>query len=459
MLSEISDILGEFRKCFSRTASFNYFVLIVFGLIVRYDFHGVTSFIRCLGVWPDYYESVLALFRSNSFRLENINRCWIHIVKKYACFPTINGCWLFVGDGVKVPKEGRRMPGAKELHQESENSSKPNRFLGHHFGVIGIIAGNARKMLCIPLMAEVQEGVKELRPLQGKTPPVVDGKEKVTVVTLMALLGCKAALYLNHPSMLILDAGYVSGEIFKMAMQFCKSGKYLGIITRGKKTFVGFEERHVNNKKKSGFIFRRSIKLFDLFVTRAKDFTTVTLPMYGKDTTVSYLCVDLYWKEFGEKIRFVLVRFSNKDILLMCSNLTWLPVDIITAYSYRFKIEVSFKNLKHQIGSFCYRFWTSAMPKLKKHYVPSIVSLPTKSKARIVQAFTAMEIFVNLSCIALGLLQIMALAKPAAVWSQYSGWLRTVRSDIPSEETVRRTVQHSFFFEFESFRETLVGMS
>ena len=322
MLSEVSDILGEFRKCFSRTASFNYFVVIVFGLIVRYDFHGVTSFIRCLGVWPDYYESVLALFRSNSFRLENINRCWIHIVKKHASFPTINGCWLFAGDGVKVPKEGRRMPGSKELHQESDNSGKPNRFCGHHFGVIGIIAGNARKMLCIPLMAEVQEGVKELRPLQGKTPPVVDGKEKVTVVTLMALLGCKAALYLNHPSMLILDAGYVSGEIFKMAMKFCESGKYLGIITRGKKTFVGFKERHVNDKKKSGF--------------------------------------------------------------------------------------------------------------------------------------TSIEIFVNFSCIALGLLQILALAKPAAVWSQYSGWLRTVRSDIPSEETVRRTVQHSFFFDFGSFKHTLL---
>ena len=36
----------------------------------------------------------------------------------------------------------------------------------------------------------------------------------------------------------------------------------------------------------------------------------------------------------------------------MCSDLTIHPQQIILAYSYRFKIEVSFKMLKHVIGSF-----------------------------------------------------------------------------------------------------------
>ena len=256
--------------------------------------------------------------------------------------------------------------------------------------------------------------------------------------------------------MLILDAGYVSGEVFKIAKKLTEAGRYLGIITRGKCTFAGFEERYDDNKKKSGFRYRKSIKLFDLFTTRAKEFITVTLPMYGKDTTVSYLCIDLYWKEFGDKIRFVLVRFSNKDILLMCSDLTWLPVDIIRAYSYRFKIEGCFKNLKQQIGSFCYHFWTSAMPKFSRHSVAVLASLLPRSKTRIVQAFNAIEVFVNLSCIAMGILQILALYSPRAVWSHYSGWLRTIHSDIPSEETVRRTVQHSFFFDFELSKDTLL---
>ncbi|MDA8337423.1 MAG: hypothetical protein M0Z41_20965 [Peptococcaceae bacterium] len=285
MLSEISDILGNFRNCFSRTASFNNFVMIVFGLIIRYDFHGVTSFIRCLGVCPDYYESVLALFRSRSFQLESITRCWIRIVAKFSNLPVINGCLLVIQDGVKVAKEARRMPGVKALHQESENSGKPSRFFGHHFGVIGILIGNIHsKMVCVPLIAEAHEGVKEQRELQKKAPPIVDGKEKVTIVTLMTLLACKAVLYLNRPAMLIADAGYVSGEIFKMAKAFCENGRYLGIIiTKGKTTFVGYRERLVDNRKKSGFSFRKSVRLFDLLTTRANDFTTVTLPVYGKD--------------------------------------------------------------------------------------------------------------------------------------------------------------------------------
>jgi len=160
MLTEISDILLNFRKCFSRTASFNNFVMIIFGLIIRYDFHGVTSFIRCLGVCPDYYESVLALFRSNSFKLESITHCWVRIVAKSPNLPVINGCLLFVQDGVKVAKEARRMPGVKALHQESENSGKPNRFFGHHFGVIGILIGNIHsKIVCIPLIADAHEGM------------------------------------------------------------------------------------------------------------------------------------------------------------------------------------------------------------------------------------------------------------------------------------------------------------
>ena len=50
----------------------------------------------------------------------------------------------------------------------------------------------------------------------------------------------------------------------------------------------------------------------------------------------------------------------------MCSDLTLSAPDIIRAYSYRFKIEVSFKVLKHLMGAFFYRFWTSAWPRIGK---------------------------------------------------------------------------------------------
>jgi hypothetical protein len=37
-------------------------------------------------------------------------------------------------------------------------------------------------------------------------------------------------------------------------------------------------------------------------------------------------------------------------------------LQIIELYGYRFKVEVTFKSLKHTIGSFFYHFWTAVLP-------------------------------------------------------------------------------------------------
>jgi len=44
----------------------------------------------------------------------------------------------------------------------------------------------------------------------------------------------------------------------------------------------------------------------------------------------------------------------------MCSDLNMSPEEIISVYSKRFKIEVTFKTVKHIIGGFCCHFWAKA---------------------------------------------------------------------------------------------------
>jgi hypothetical protein len=46
---------------------------------------------------------------------------------------------VYVGDGIKVSKEGRRMPGVKQLHQESGNVGKPEWIRGHYFSALGLL--------------------------------------------------------------------------------------------------------------------------------------------------------------------------------------------------------------------------------------------------------------------------------------------------------------------------------
>ncbi len=50
MFQFINENLEGFRKCFSREAAFQWFVIVVVGLMTRTDHLGVTSFIRELGI-------------------------------------------------------------------------------------------------------------------------------------------------------------------------------------------------------------------------------------------------------------------------------------------------------------------------------------------------------------------------------------------------------------------------
>lgn len=461
MLNELSAILLAFSSCFSRDAAFCWFVVIVFGLIVRLDFHGVTSFIRWLALEPDQYETLLHFFKASSWRLAEIQRCWANIIQKWCPLLTINRHLLMVGDGIKVSKEAKHMPGVKKLHQESENSGKPPFIFGHHFGVVGLLAGTTKNVFCVPALAEIHEGAEKLRAFQNKQPPVVEGEEKVTIVTLMLSLAASLARRLARPCMLILDAYFAVGPTFVMARECVDDHgrRLLHVITKAKDNAVGYTgpppTKQQGKRGRSPF-WGQEVKLWKQFTSRSKDFQTLTLSLYGKQVTLSYLCLDLLWKPIKEKVRFVLVQDGTEKFILMCSNLSWSPQEIILAYSYRFKIEVSFKGLKHLLGSFCYRFWTSAMPRLSKKEAVDLNGLEEAQQRLIAKTVDAIEGFVNFGCIAYGILQILALNYPQTIWSKYTGWLRTIRSEIPSEEVVRLVILKCFYYNFRDFKDTLI---
>lgn len=133
-----------------------------------------------------------------------------------------------------------------------------------------------------------------------------------------------------------------------------------------------------------------------LFAPKETKFTPTKFLLYGKKMNVSYYCVDLFWKPAKEKIRFVLVKMNGEEFILLCSHLEWAPEDIIRSYSFRFKIEVNFKELKHLLGTFCYHFWSKKMPRLskKKNVDLSKITDP-KTQKKIAQNLDTIERFVE----------------------------------------------------------------
>src|SRR5699024_4754235 len=137
MLKFIDSILKNFRSCFTRKASYQWFVSIVVGLMIRNDHLGLTSIIRDLFLYPKCYESMIHFFRSTAWSLEGLRDKWLTVVKRQAPFSYVENYTILIGDGMKQSKEARRMPGVKKLHQESEDSSKGEYIFGHLFGAIG----------------------------------------------------------------------------------------------------------------------------------------------------------------------------------------------------------------------------------------------------------------------------------------------------------------------------------
>jgi len=317
-----------------------------------------------------------------------------------------------------------------------------------------------KKIFCVPLCAELHEGVADIRQLQNKAQPVIDGRPKVSITSLMAAMGAELATTIGKRCLLVLDAYFAVGPVFVILKQVVDhSGRRLvHIVTRAKSNVVGYR----NPPPKTGAPGRPrkyglKLKLMALFETKAEAFEQATIELYGRCKTVSFLRIDLIWKPVGEQIRFVLVIDGSEKFILMSSDLTLSAPDIIRAYSYRFKIEVSFKMLKLLMGVFFYRFWTSAWPRIGKCTTSDLSTVnDPRAKSLIEQATNAIEAFANFGCIATGILQIISLNFHQTIWRKYSGWLRTVTSTVPSEEIVKSVIQQEYYHNFRFFRHTAI---
>ena len=446
MLKLIDTILQRFQCCFKRKDTFSWFVVIVMGLIVRTNLRGVSSIVGCLHLDSCHYESMIYFFRSSAFNLDDIKHQWLIIVQQYIQPVKIDGRSILIGDHIKVGKEARYMPGVKKLHQDSENVGKSEYIFGHQFGMIGILAEGPTTQ-CVPLNIDLHDGIDEINALNN------DSSEQATsetprencIVKMIRMAGTYVKST-SEPVIFLLDAYFPSISSFNAveAINQEHHSKLVTLIMRAKSNTVAFEEPQKPEKRGKGRprIYGEKVVFKDVFKNCLEMFQTININLYGKNEAVQYLCMDLLWKPIGRKVRFVLVKTGEKIMILMCSDLTLHPEQIILAYSYRFKIEVSFKMLKHVIGSFGYHFWTKALPKLSRLKTKTDLSTLKKleEKGRIIATTRAIEVFTFLSCMAMGILTIISLTFPTLVWQKFSGWLRTRSSALPSVETVRSVI-------------------
>lgn len=450
MWNFLNEILMEFRSCFSRKASFKWFVVIIIGLMIRSDKLGVTSIVRDLCLADGSYIPMLNFFRANSWILETLIIKWCLIIKEHAPICREDGLILLAGDGVKQPKEGKKMPGVKKLHQESENSSKAEYIFGHMFGCVGVLIGNASKMFCTPVSLRIHDGIQTIKRWCTGLPEVMQDSHVVQMIS----DGFSIAKAMGESSLLLLDRYFLSVPALIRLDEVNEKLKdiKLHILVKVKKSYTAYA-KPPEKKKGKGRNPKKgpAIKLINLFETKKAEFTKTTLNLYGKEEIIEYFCINLLWgKKLYKELRFVLVKYGSTLTILATTKLDLDPLKVIKLYSYRFKIECTFRELKQVIGGFCYHFWTKSMPKLNRFAKKGDKSpledvVRERSKQLIVAALKAIEGYVMFACIAIGALQIMSIKFSTSTGNIMLRFLRTQTNIIVSEATVAYFLRKNIF--------------
>ena len=243
------------------------------------------------------------------------------------------------------------------------------------------------------------------------------------------------ATTLAQPVILIADAYYASRKII---LPLLAAGHQL--ISRARTNAVAYWPAPQPQTRPRGRprLYGQHVKLRSLF-QQSEHFTTIPSPVYAeRDVHITYRVVDLLWRPVGRLMRFVLVNHPQRGlIILLCTDLTLDPVDVIILYAYRYKIELSFRHALHVIGTYAYHFWMMAMTPLRR--VSGNQYLHRKDqqyRTAVRRKLHAYHAHIQLGCIAQGLLQYLALHCSATVWHCFSSWLRTMKLDLPPSELV-----------------------
>jgi len=111
-------------------------------MCLRPDAGGVTSLVRALGLNPASYYCLLHFFHSDALNLDNLTLCWRAALERLLArrLVRVKGRPVLLIDGLKRPKEGRKMPAVKSLHQESGSNSKATFIMGHSLQAVAVLA-------------------------------------------------------------------------------------------------------------------------------------------------------------------------------------------------------------------------------------------------------------------------------------------------------------------------------
>ena len=427
--------VAPLRGACSRERSFLWLAIALAGISIRSDLMGVSSIVRTLGLASHCYDRLLDFFHSSAVDVDRLSRIWTHHAMTLFPVHRSDGRPVLLGDGIKVPKCGRKMPAVKLLHQESEGNTKPAYIMGHSIQVISMLAAAGSSFFAVPLIGRIHEGVKftnrDKRTLPDKFAEIIMG------------------LHVGEPFTLVADAYYACGSL---ALRLLQQGSHL--VSRLRRTAVAYQlPPDVTGPRRRGRprLFGDKVKLWSLFDATNQDWQSAASPIYGESNlSVRFLCMDLIWRPLRKAARFVLVDHPARGrIMLITTDLNMPAVEVIRLYGLRFKIELSFKQALRVLGVYAYHFWMRRMDKLKRGSGTQHMHHKTEDyRLAVRRKIGAYHRHIQIGLIAQGVMQYLATQHADLVWASFGSWMRTIRTGVPPSEFVTASALSNAFPEF-----------
>ena len=135
-------------------------------------------------------------------------------------------------------------------------------------------------------------------------------------------------------------------------------------------------------------------------------------------------------------------------------------MEILLVYGHRFKIELGFRQAIHTLASYGYHFWMKKMVRIRRCSGEQYLHRKSKAyRAQVLKKLNAYHVYVQLGCIAQGLMINLAVDCPKAVWKNFRSWFRTMDSSTsPSELVVAHALRSSVYeFLYDSCTDRKLG--
>jgi hypothetical protein len=420
------------RPACRRSTTFLWLAVVLAALCLRPDLAGVTSLVRSLGLLDGCYHCLLHFFHSDGLPVADLTACWLRAVRSlFARFLVrVQGRPVVIVDGLKRPKEGRKMPSVKCLHQESECNAKAPFIMGHSCQVVTLLVQGAGLIVGVPIASRIHEGLvwsnRHRRSLLDKLGQLLLGLEWTEPVTVVA------------------DAYYAAG---RFARNLLDHGHHL--VTRVRSNAVAYEIPNPKRRRGRGRprLYGKKFKLKHHFKLHDK-FQSDVSPVYDdRNVTILYDSQDLIWRPLGRRVRFVwVIHPSRGRLILMSTDLTLSPMEIIRLYGWRFKIEMGFKQSIHTVGAYAYHFWMQAMTPIRRGSGNQHLHRKSDDYRRQVRRkLAAYERHIQIGLIAQGLLQYLAIKFRCSVWQNLCSYVRTMNTRVgPSEWIVTMALRNTW---------------